>query len=1468
MSPKAIFSFITQVLSLATVYFLLGIAGLQLAVPPGFASAVFPAAGVAVAAILHGGYRLFPGIWLGSFGINLWVASQQGELAGKAWMIAASIALGSSLQAILSASLVRWRIKQSSLKLDLEHDIVHFLMLVGPVGCLISASWGNSVLLLSNAISSQEFPFNWWNWWVGDTIGAFLFAPLTLMLLQYENPLWRKRLTQVALPILAIGIGTVVMFVYVADNEAYKFKQQIDASGKILSRNIINKVTAAQDSLIALSQLVQANPHLDLATFKRFTAKSLANQPELLAFSWNPLVNHNERRMLERTMVQELGEPGFHFTEFVDNSRVKTADRHNEYIVTRFVAPPESSHLSPPGFDMSSETERRITMATARKTAETAISIPLPFHDNGNDKTAVLLFHPIFRPLSANIQTPPQSQTLLGYVAALFCPGDIFAGSVGQQVEGLLVMLSDIDAPPASHWLYRSANLHSQLSAFEWHSQILLGQKIWQLALYPTPIYFANNYSPIAWMMLAFGLILVSILQAYLLSISGRTIQIQRRVERQTQELAAKEKFLRLSQLSGGIGTWEADLINHRHTWSDNCFHFLHIDPQNQPSWDGFLQLLPIQDRTKFLNAITAHIEQGIKFDVEYRLFFNGKTYWLRSSGQTERDANGKATVMRGILQDVTEAHHTQQQILQLSDGQKAILENQLVGFAIVGNKHLLWVNNALENMLGYQAGELNGKKLSVLRAGIAGYRRMLEAYRQLTQQQVVQLRLKLKRKNGHPIWLDVNGSTLQNQVGESLWLCIDSTERVHSETALIQKESYQRALLDNFPFLVWLKDTKSRFLAVNQTLAHAVGADHPDELIGKTDFAFSPPDLAESYLRDDQTVLKTLKPKTVEEEHFNPNGQRYYLETIKAPVMDNDGKLLGTVGYARDISEHLQTKTELRIAETVFDCQQGMLVADANNAILKVNRAFCRITGYQAGEVVGKNPHLMLWDRQDLHAFPEILEHLASHGRWEGEFWSKRKSGQSYLLNLQLTAVTGQQDLISHYVGCLTDITEQKMAAEKIERLAFFDPLTGLPNRRLLQDRLKLALFTSQRRQCYGALLILDIDHFKNINDTLGHETGDLLLKKNAKRLKECLRSVDTIARLGGDEFVIILEDLSSDYLSAAQLTESIGQKILDALNEPFQLQGHEYHCSSSIGATLFNNHDKTTEELLKQTDIAMYQAKKAGRNTLRFFDPQMQTALNAKLSLEQDLRQAFQEKQFELYYQPQVDEKQQIIGAESLIRWHHPNRGLLGPSEFIPLAEETGLILQIGQWVLEEACDQLCRWQHMPHSRNWQLAVNVSARQLRHADFVEQVSRTLTAKGVDPHYLKLEITESMVLHDIEDSITKMQSLRELGVRFSMDDFGTGYSSLASLKRLPIDQLKIDQSFVNELLSNADDEIIVQTIIAMAKNLKVNVIAEGVETETQRQKLNAYDCSTYQGFLFSKPLPMREFEANFAILA
>ena len=678
------------------------------------------------------------------------------------------------------------------------------------------------------------------------------------------------------------------------------------------------------------------------------------------------------------------------------------------------------------------------------------------------------------------------------------------------------------------------------------------------------------------------------------------------------------------------------------------------------------------------------------------------------------------------------------------------------------------------------------------------------------------------------------------------------------SEKRLRESEQYNRTLFESTPIGLALAGMDGTLLDVNPAFAGIIGRT-VGETKGLTYWEITP----QSYAEQEQEQLRQLsvfgRYGPYEKEYIHKDGHHVAVRLSGLIINRQSEQYIWS--SVEDISARKQSEIDLRIAATSFESQESIMITDANRVIQRVNQAFTNETGYTAEEVIGRTPRLLQSGRHNRAFYHTMWETIRRTGAWKGEIWDRRKSGEIYPKWLTITAVKGEDGIVTHYVGSHIDITERKAAEEEINYLGFHDALTHLPNRRLLMDRLEHALATSERIGREGALLLIDLDNFKTLNDTLGHQIGDLLLQQVAQRLESCMRDGDTVARLGGDEFVVVMENLAKHTLEAGAQTEAISEKIFASLSQPYQLETYEYNCTASIGATLFNDKSQATDELLKQADIAMYQAKKAGRNTLRFFDPQMQASITVRVALEGELRKALEQQQFHLYYQIQVDSSHRPLGAEVLIRWIHPERGMVSPAQFIPLAEETGLILPIGQWALETACAQLKAWEQDALTRDLVLAVNVSARQFHLADFVAQVQAIVQRHAINPKLLKLELTEGMLLENIEEIINKMHEIQALGVGFSMDDFGTGYSSLQYLKRLPLDQIKIDQSFVRDITTDPNDASIVQTIIVMAGTLGLSVVAEGVETEVQREFLELRGCTHFQGYLFGRPVPIAQFE-------
>jgi diguanylate cyclase (GGDEF)-like protein/PAS domain S-box-containing protein len=572
-------------------------------------------------------------------------------------------------------------------------------------------------------------------------------------------------------------------------------------------------------------------------------------------------------------------------------------------------------------------------------------------------------------------------------------------------------------------------------------------------------------------------------------------------------------------------------------------------------------------------------------------------------------------------------------------------------------------------------------------------------------------------------------------------------------------------------------------------------------------------------------------------------------------PWRDPSGSVEGVVVCVHDITtRHAANDSLSRLGEIVEKAQTEVYVFDPERFCFEqVNQGARANLGFGMDELAGMTP-LDLMPDYDPPTLSRLVEPLRDGSKSQVvlETRHRRKDGSCYPaeIRLQLLGVEPR------FVALVTDTTERRRAEEAIKHLAFFDPLTGLPNRRLLMDRLERAIAASRRSHRMGALIFIDLDDFKTVNDTLGHDQGDRLLRQVAKRLSSCIRESDTLARLGGDEFVVMLERLSAQTQEAASQAEVLANKLLAALRAPCELENRDFRCSASMGVALFGRQATSVEELMKQADMAMYRAKAAGRDTLRFFDPQMHVEVSARAALATSLRQGLDHGEFLLHYQSQVDGAGQVTGAEGFLRWQHPQRGLLEPADFIGLAEETATILPLGQWVLEMACAQLAVWSERPETAGLTLAINISALQFHHPDFVEQVLAAVDRNGCHPDRLKLEITENLLLDDRGATIAKMSVLKERGISFALDDFGTGYSSLSDLGQLPLKELKIDLSFVRDLVTNAKDAAIARTIIALGDTFALDVIAEGVETEAQRDWLAGHGCRAFQGYLFGRPGP------------
>ena len=722
---------------------------------------------------------------------------------------------------------------------------------------------------------------------------------------------------------------------------------------------------------------------------------------------------------------------------------------------------------------------------------------------------------------------------------------------------------------------------------------------------------------------------------------------------------------------------------------------------------------------------------------------------------------------------------------------------------------------------------------------------------------QQIELRRRLQRVKSSTGLLLTKNSRLEAQV-EIGAATLEDEVVMHNESELLSRQILDRALdgvinLDQHGRITYWNSEAERIFGYSSEHAHSRDII---ELILPTHQHLVTRELMEQFL---VAGVGKENHRRFEINAVHADGTKVPVE-VAVIVLQRFGEYFFN-GFVRDLTEHNKNIEELRVSAITFNSQDAIIITDAEIKTLRVNQKVMDITGYTSADLIGLEPSLLSSNVQSEQFYADMWRAIETSGSWEGEVWDQRKSGELFPLLIAITAIRDAQDQVTNYVFSYSDITATKRDADAIHKLAFFDPLTHLPNRRALIDRLPQTLISCETDRKTLGLLFVDLDHFKDINDALGNQVGDKILIGTAQRLRGCVGSEDTVARIGGDEFVVVLENLDLNLEAAKAEVDKVSANILASLNRPYLIDKQEIRSAASIGVALADHCQISIEELFKQADIGLYQAKSSGRNQMCFFDPAMEETVTLQAQLANALNSAVQDQQFELYYQIQVDSQNRPVGAEALIRWEHPELGIVSPNDFIPLAEASDLILAIGSWVLDTACAQLKSWQSNRRTSWLSIAINISPRQFHQQDFVDTVLQAIALWDISPSSIKLELTETVILDNTNETIEKMHQLKRAGVEFALDDFGTGYSSLSYLTQLPLSQLKMDQSFVRNIGIKDSDDIIVQTIIAMAKSLAIKVIAEGVETEAQRSFLEKLGCSLFQGYLFSKPVPIAEFE-------
>ncbi|MFG0379602.1 EAL domain-containing protein [Pseudomonas sp. zbq_18] len=930
-----------------------------------------------------------------------------------------------------------------------------------------------------------------------------------------------------------------------------------------------------------------------------------------------------------------------------------------------------------------------------------------------------------------------------------------------------------------------------------------------------------------------------------------------------------------LAALNGAhLGVWYWDTASGKVSWSRGAQALFGLDPKKplQRQVD-YIELIPTEDREQ-VRQLFQNVLSGIPSPapLQHRIHWpDGSLHWLEISGSPRIDKDGRTQVF-GVVRDITQQREQEQALRDSQERLTLALDSANLG---TWDWHIpsgmLYGSDRAASLHGLPAASFHGDFTYFFRQVPDEDRQhMRQVYTDLVEgrREDYQLTYRVLLESNEQRYLESTAKLYRDAQGAPLRMAgilMDITERVQREQRLASSEEKFVTLFQASPEPICVsRAPDGAFLEINPSFTQTFGWE-PAELIGRNaldvGFWVDPQQreaLAKQLIRDKQLNNEIA--------HFRSKDGRELICIISNRYIHVQGQRCLTTTF-RDITERQAAEAALtasqeKFAKAFHSSPDAITITERDSGrYIEVNEGFCRLTGYRAEEVIGRSAmELQVWARPEERA--RMVETIMREGRvYHMEMHGQHRDGSIKLVEVSV------QSIELNGIPCLLltarDISELKAAQAQVQHLAYHDSLTNLPNRALLMDRLSQQIALLKRHNLHGALLFLDLDHFKHINDSLGHPVGDAVLKMVTARLEASVRQEDTVARLGGDEFVVLISGLEGKRADVTRQVRQVAEKLRRLLAEPMLLDGHRLQVTPSIGIALVPDHGDNPTDLLKRADIALYRAKDSGRNTLQIFRKSMQDAASERLRLENDLRLAMARGEFELYFQPQVDARySQIIGCEALLRWNHPSLGPQSPGQFIQVLEESGLILEVGAWVLSESCHAAARLLRdgLVSRDSFQLCVNISPRQFRQGDFVERVERSLSQSELPANMLKLEITEGIVIQNLDDTIAKMHRLKKLGLSFAMDDFGTGYSSLTYLKRLPVDVLKIDQSFVRDATHDPNDAEIIRAIVAMARSLNLQMIAEGVEQPEQLDFLQQQGCHQYQGYLFSKPVPLLEF--------
>lgn len=1203
------FSFV--VLLVLSVNTFAGLLGLQLAIPPGYATAIWPPSGVALASVLIWGRPGMLGVWLASFLVNVLnlhgiSLPSFGSLLAPGW-----IATASSVQAILGAFLVRRYVGYPT-RLNKTGEILRFLLLAGPVSCLVSATFSVAYLVSSGAMAFEGAQINWLTWWIGDMIGVVVFAPLMFLAFALPRRHWRSQVFSVGLPLLLIIVFTILMYRQGLQNEEETQNSRFEGQAKAFALAVQTEIDTHISLLYNLRGFIYSDFDLLPEDFERFAKEALLRNSSLHGLSWNTYLEDAERLSFEGSMQEVYGDIPFLIKERDPVYGLIPAKQRDHYVVVTLIEP-FTINQAALGFDVLSNGVRREALEKAVKTGLASATAPIRLVQESGEQKGTLIFLPAFHNRNTPAAEAERIRQLAGYGVLVVRMGELITGVLQRHgLELNQVKLYPAGAEDQHYYLSEGFDPDKQDGVL-YRSEIFVGTDRWVLEQQTSRELLGYSWG--LYFVLVGGFFMSAILGGILLLLAGRSAEVSRQVHLRTKELQKSNELLAESQRIAQMGSWEWSHQGIGHAWSDEFYRLLGLKPgECLPSEELFLQQLIPEQIPAVEKALEASL-RGQRLEIECTL----------------RGRNGR------------------------------------------GQRYLL----------------------------------------------------------------------------------------LEGERVLMGRD----------------KGSRNHFLSI----------------------------------------------------------------------------------VARDITEQRRASQELELAAITFETHEAIVITDADTVIQRINSAFSRITGYSSDEVVGRKINLLRSGRHGDNFYRELWQSLALEGHWHGEIWNKRKDGSIFPELVTITAVdTLGQGYTTHYVAAFLDITDKKASEEKIRYLAYYDSITGLSNRDLFMESLRHQLAHCDRHQDYSSLMFMDLDNFKMLNDSLGHDMGDELLKAVAARLTDLLRAEDTFSRFGGDEFLILLPSNGNSISQAQDQAAHVAERILHALEEPFDLKGHIHKVSASIGVTYLPQPELEAESYIQQADTAMYRAKSAGKAAFAFYEPEMQVEVIQRLKLEKSIRTALEEDQFVLFYQPQHDNNGSMVGCEALIRWHHPEEGIVGPGAFIGVAEESSIIIDIGMSVLEKACRQIQLWVGTA-LESCKVSVNISSRHFAHSSFVSQIEFMLARYPAAQGLLWIEITEGVFLKSGTDLNTTLSRLKELGVRCSIDDFGTGYSSLGYLKNLEIDQIKIAQEFVRDLIEDERDAQLVKAILQMGLSLGIDLVAEGVETEAQYNFLRQLGCPCYQGYWFARPMPPEE---------